>query len=396
LRREPDRDVSADVEQAGELMQRFAERTGLGLAHPARRYLWTDAFAVCNFLALRRATGAARWQALALATVGQVHRVLGRHRPDDTRRGWLSGLAEEEGERHPTRGGLRIGKPLPERSRTAPFDERLEWERDGQYFHYLTRWMHALDQLARVTGDAHYNTWARELADTAHRAFTQRARGGPLHMCWKLSIDLSRPLVASMGQHDPLDGLVTCLALQATARQLPGAPPEPALEQARADFAVLARGSDWTTADPLGVGGLLLDAARIAQLGPELERAFPGLLETLLAAAHAGLEQCVRSRMLDQPAVQRLAFRELGLALGLSALDVLASAAERCKPLGPLVRHASLGRAITSFWRAPAHRSSALWQQHGDINDVMLASCLLPEGVVRRLPLAAGAEQGRA
>ena len=31
-------------------------------------------------------------------------------------------------------------------------------------------------------------------------------------MYWKLSIDLSRPLVASMGQHDPLDGLVTCAA----------------------------------------------------------------------------------------------------------------------------------------------------------------------------------------
>ena len=26
--------------------------------------------------------------------------------------------------------------------RGAPVDERLEWDRDGQYFHYLTKWMH--------------------------------------------------------------------------------------------------------------------------------------------------------------------------------------------------------------------------------------------------------------
>ena len=31
-------------------MTRFAERTGLTGARLPRRYLWTDAFAVCNFL----------------------------------------------------------------------------------------------------------------------------------------------------------------------------------------------------------------------------------------------------------------------------------------------------------------------------------------------------------
>ena len=37
---------------ANELMASFAERTGLVGGRPQRRYLWTDAFAVCNFLAL--------------------------------------------------------------------------------------------------------------------------------------------------------------------------------------------------------------------------------------------------------------------------------------------------------------------------------------------------------
>ena len=41
------------TEQAIELMMGFAERTGLTAARPHQRYLWTDAFAVCNFLGSR-------------------------------------------------------------------------------------------------------------------------------------------------------------------------------------------------------------------------------------------------------------------------------------------------------------------------------------------------------
>jgi hypothetical protein len=47
-------------------MHRFAERTGLGSAQTPRRYLWTDAFAVCNLLALERVTGEGRYVELAL------------------------------------------------------------------------------------------------------------------------------------------------------------------------------------------------------------------------------------------------------------------------------------------------------------------------------------------
>lgn len=36
-------------------------------------------------------------------------------------------------------------------------------------------------------------------------------------MCWKMSIDLSRPTVSSMGNLDPYDGLVTCTLLQQAA-----------------------------------------------------------------------------------------------------------------------------------------------------------------------------------
>jgi len=97
---------------ASTLMLSFAQRTGLDSDRPPRRYLWTDAFAVCNYLGLARATGEQRYKELALRLIDQVHHVLGRYRDDDPRSGWISGLSAEDGETHPTRGGLRIGKQL--------------------------------------------------------------------------------------------------------------------------------------------------------------------------------------------------------------------------------------------------------------------------------------------
>ena len=172
------RAAQIELESAISLMMGFAERTGLTSDRPPRRYLWTDAFAVCNLLGLARRTGEGRYTELALRLVDQVHQVLGRYRADAPRTGWISGLDEREGELHPTAGGLRIGKELPERGPGEPFDERLEWDRDGQYFHYLTKWMHALDQVSCGTGDPRFNRWARELALAAHAAFAHGPHGG--------------------------------------------------------------------------------------------------------------------------------------------------------------------------------------------------------------------------
>jgi hypothetical protein len=86
-------------------MTEFAHLTGLTGRQAPKRYLWTDAFAVCNFLELYRQTGEAATMALARRLVDQVHRTLGRHQADDPRTGWISGLGEAEGERHPTQGG---------------------------------------------------------------------------------------------------------------------------------------------------------------------------------------------------------------------------------------------------------------------------------------------------
>ncbi len=384
--------MDARIERATELMTRFAARTALTRAGTERRYLWTDAFAVCNFLGLAAASGEARETGLALDLIARVHAVLGRHRGDDGRTGWISGLDPAEGARHPTRGGLRIGKPLPERGIGAPLDDRLEWERDGQYFHYLTKWMHALDQTARATRDARCNVWARELAVAAHDAFVVEAPGAPgKRMHWKMSIDLSRPQVASMGQHDPLDGLVTCVALDATAAALAASDAGPRLHAVAADFASMIAAGHLATADPLGIGSLLVDAHRVAALTREgAWQSDDGLFDGLLIAAALGLRHYVRQPDLRAPAAHRLAFRELGLAIGLAAVDGLRDGPNRSgqarAALAELVGHAPLHGAIASFWIVEPHRRQEAWLAHEDINDVMLATALVPEGFLERRP----------
>jgi len=381
------------TEEAIALMMGFAERTGLASERPPRRYLWTDAFAVCNFLALARATGEEGYTGLASRLVDQVHHMLGRHRREDSRTGWISGLSEREGEAHPTRGGLRIGKELPERGPSDPIDERLEWNRDGQYFHYLTKWMHALDQVTRSTGQANFNVWARELAETATHAFTYPASAGrgPRRMYWKMSIDLTHPLVPSMGQHDPLDGYITYLQLRSSAARLPKSAGGPNLEAETAQFAAMVERGEWATLDPLGLGGLLIDAYRVEQLMRQGSLSDHRLLETLLTASLAGLRDYARGGDLRLPAEYRLAFRELGLAIGLHAVRLMCQAAEsdanQCFPgsgvrtlLQALMQYAPVSEDIESFWRNPEHRRARTWSEHLDINEVMLATSLAPEG----------------
>jgi hypothetical protein len=363
--------------------ERLQEATGLmiGLVERSARsrqpYLWTDAFAVCNLLAIARGTGGEQCASLALTLVHLVHQTLGRHRQDDGRSGWLGDASEA----HPTRGGLRIGKKLPERAPDEPLDERLEWDRDGQYFHYLTRWMHALDQMARFRGDVSFNLQARELAEVAFRRFSYRSRpGGPLRLRWKMSIDLSRPLVPSMGQHDALEGYVTCAQLRATAAKLV-ARDGPDLDEALAGFASMLEGGRLATTDPLGIGGLLIDACRVAQLSRESVSPDGSLLPRLLEAALEGLGDAPDTLDLALPASDRLAFRELGLGIGLHGVERLGP--EIGRSFAPYL---PLAEKIESFWMDHRNRASSSWVAHRDINEAMLASSLVPDGCVELFP----------
>lgn len=373
-------------------MMEFARRTGIPATAETqqRRYLWTDAFGVCNYLTLYQQSGRDEYLDSAVRLVDQVHQVLGRYRPDDPRSGRLSGLDERDGKLHPTAGGLRIGKKLPERPADEPYDADLEWDRDGQYYHYLTKWMHGLCQIGRVTGKPTYTAWAAELAARAHKAFSHDGDNNPKRLYWKMSIDLSRPQVDSMGHHDPLDGLLTCVEIRDQAVRLPSAAPYDLSVEIK-ELADMCRRVNWTTPDPLGLGGLLGDAWRLAQLqGIKAGIALPGLLTNMLDAAGVGLSLYTRDNSMHLEAASRLAFRELGLSIGLQAIarietlvtgqpDHFRHESGLLPLLENLKQYIPLQEQIEQFWLNEENRESPSWKEHGDINMVMLATSLVPD-----------------
>ncbi|KAG8916036.1 hypothetical protein FRC01_003419 [Tulasnella sp. 417] len=124
------------------------------------RYLWTDAFAVVNFLTLYRLTSNPLYLELGKRLIATVHDTLGRTRDLSAR---LPGATDS----NPLLGGLRIGK--------VDEEDDPEGDGDGQYFHYLTIWMFALNRTAVVTGDTWYNDQAMELARSWAKAITRKA-----------------------------------------------------------------------------------------------------------------------------------------------------------------------------------------------------------------------------
>ncbi len=375
-------------------MIEFADSTGLLSDRKVpRRYLWTDAFAVCNFLGLYRQTDDEQYKNLALHLVDQVHFILGRHRGDDVRTGWISGLSERQGRMHPTGGGLRIGKGMNERGPADPYDEQLEWDRDGQYYHYLTKWMHALNKVSRVTGDMTYNRWAIELAKTAHAKFIYKpSSGGQKRMHWKMSIDLSHPLVASMGQHDPLDGYITYLQLESTAGKDSHKSPQLSLSAEIKDMINICEGKSWITDDPLGIGELMSAAYKLTQLTMTEGVDETDLLEVILDSSLISLQSYTGGGdALKLPATYRLAFRELGFSIGLHAIDEMRELIGQVphdykmkqriqSRFERLMGYTPLGDVIDTFWLDPANRRAVSWTEHRDINMVMLATSLAPNG----------------
>ena len=381
---------------ASRLMMQFAERTGLSPPdEDQERYLWTDAFAVCNFFELFDRTGEQKYRRHATELIDAVHRILGRFRADDVRAGWISGLNEQSGGSHPTLGGLRIGKPRKERNPHEPLNERLEWDRDGQYFHYLTKRIHALCEAAFITGEEDYARWAVELAQAAFKGFARRSRSGEvMGFYWKMSTDLSRPLVLATGLHDALDGFIT---FEEARHAIVSTSPRSAiaLDPAIESLSALCRHAGWTTEDPLGLGGLLFDACRLSQLRRRRGRDLR-LLQEILDSCRDGFAMLLASRYFNRPAEHRLAFRELGLAIGLRALPIIAELVAKDSGVPPalasniqlLLRHERLHDEIVTFWLAHAQHPDEQWQEHRNINEVMLATALIPD---RFLSVADGA-----
>ncbi|EEH39610.1 hypothetical protein PAAG_01799 [Paracoccidioides lutzii Pb01] len=266
------------------------------------RYLWKDAFGVLNFLTLFKETSltadnkaaANNYLLFAQRLIATVHDVLGSTRDGNSR---LPDATDEE----PLRGGLRIGK-----------EEETGPNGDGQYFHYLTMWMFALNRMSIATGDPSYNRQAVSLAKAIHpHFFLNRASERP-HMVWKVSMDLSRPLVASEGNLDPIDGYVVFRLLQASALKYgDGA----ILEEEIGDYKrVMTRKGDYfVTRDPLDLGMTLWTAHWFA----EREKWARDLSNRCVAQLRGLFDE---NHFLESNLQLRLAFREFGSCLGIGCL----------------------------------------------------------------------------
>lgn len=364
---------NADI--ARKLMDDFLDRTGI--SDPGgdikRRYLWTDAFAVQACFALARQYDNNEYYRHALKLIDLVHFILGRHRQDDSRKGWISNLSEDEGRDHPVSNGLRIGKELPERSRDEELNPRTEWDRDGQYFHYLTRWFNTLIVAYGETGEKKYAELAVELIKAGARFI--RKDGDRIRMVWKMNVDLTEAVVETMGAHDPLEGLLCVITAMNVVPER-----RHELEALREDMAALCRGMNWFTDDPLGIGGLLLNTVRSFELSRLDEELPPNIRPASLFAAGLDGLQIFSGNVYDhrQPPEYRLAFRECGLSLG---YRVLSGLRERFSSfnlnLDKLSHYLALANEIENFWTTERNRQSITWSDHHDINAVSLASSIL-------------------
>ncbi len=190
----------------------------------------------------------------------------------------------------------------------------------------------------------------------------------------------------------PVDGRLCGLQLLATAKVLTPTDDLSGLGKLAGHYQGMLSHSELATADPLGLGGLMADAYRLHQMERDGVAVMPELRDRLLEAAVAGLFHYERGGELIAPAIRRLPFREFGLAIGLHAVDRLCHSGHagglqaRCRELEPFL---PIRERIESFWLMPGQQQVDTWREHRDINEVMLATSLAPEGFIETVPVAA-------
>jgi hypothetical protein len=265
---------------------------------------------VVNYLTLYTVTKEDRYLQQGEALVAAVHSTLGHQREANggAAAEWLPGASEQ----HPTAAGLRIGKPHPEGRPDG----------DGQYFHYLTKWAFALAAMTQATGDTKYLTWALELMQRVHPAFVYSAGPGPKRMHWKMSVDLSHHAVASMGNLDPYDGLVTYSLLKTLAER-DGIGGSNVLQSEIADMQAIvqAKYKSYHSDDPLDLGeALWLSHWQLGSSSSSSSSSGAPWDAHVAQVSLRSLDRLWAEGYFEAPFKYRLAFREFGTSIGLQAL----------------------------------------------------------------------------
>jgi len=252
------------------------------------RYLWTDAFGVLNFITLNRLTNWPGYLDYAKKLVLAVHETLGRTRDLKSQ---LPGATPS----NPVSGGLRIGK-----------EDESGANGDGQYHHYLTLWMFALNRLSIATKEKHYNDEAIALAKATHTAFVYERDHDHPRMYWKMSVDLDVPLVDNEGRLDPASGLAIFRLLEQTDGES-----SKILQQEILDYQKIlsVEWKSFTSNDPL-VLGMALWAAHWFADREEWARG-------LVGRAEHDCESLFEKKYFEGNRKERLAFTDFGTVLGI-------------------------------------------------------------------------------
>jgi len=147
---------------------------------------------------------------------------------------------------------------------------------------------------------------------------------------------------------------------------------------------------DWATSDPLGIGCLLWNAYLLARLIKTGYLKRKNLLLDVLESSLLSLELYLSTEHTGLPASMRIPFRELGLSIGLKAAKKLqklvvnepklSSDTKLRSSIESLTIYSWLIDEIEGFWLKPVNMESRSWKTYEDINRVMLATSLAPDG----------------
>jgi hypothetical protein len=316
-----------------------------------RRYLWTDAFGVLNFVTMAQRYPESRRAVLldaARQLIDSVHATLGQPRSPT-----LPMAAQADGTPYGYRG-LRIGKV---NARTSS-DAGMEY--DGMYWHYLDKWCFALLRYHQVSGDVGALRQAVHLIKTLHPAFMHKSGAGkPLGLRWKVNTDLTP--IAGLGQAYPNDDALSGYLMYTLVRHASVGQDVPSIDQECDELGEVARqyilSGVRLSADPLGYG---LWGWKCQWLGAEWSGPIRDRLRALAPTA------------LDLTTGMALPFRLYGALLGAQLVPGspgLKDAAERVLASG--VVEYEMGVPVGGE------------EGHSCINKVMLASALDPLAFAR-------------
>jgi len=175
-----------------------------------------------------------------------------------------------------------------------------------------------------------------------------------------------------MGAHDPLDGYLTALECKMMASD------KRDFTEYLENLEAICKGKNWKTTDPLGLGGLLLNTVRSAELESHTDLPESVHPQKLYRDALNGLDAFVSQAGLDSSAKFRLAFRECGLSLGLRVIESYRGKLTENRADAELLdEYLNLADDIENFWSERQNREYTAYRNHQNINHVSLAASLL-------------------